>query len=85
MQHFFLGSLGKRAPSQPTPASPGHTTREEQGRAGPSRGEQGRGERRREEESRGEPRREEERRAETVFEAPPLDPSDLKYHRFSLF
>ena len=43
------------------------------------------GETRREEERRGETRRGEERRAETDFEVPPLDPSDLKYHRFSLF
>ena len=39
----------------------------------------------REEERRGGARREEERRGETDFEVPPLDPSDLRYHRFSLF
>ena len=49
------------------------------------RDEERRGERRRDEERRGERRRDEERRAETDFEAPPLDPSDLRYNRFSLF
>ena len=70
-----IGFWRSQAPSQPSPASPGHTTREEEGR----------GEPRREEERGGERRREEERGGETDFEVPPLDPSDLRYHRFSLF
>ena len=49
-----IGFWRSQAPSQPSPASPGHTTREEE------RG----GERRRDEERGGERRREEERRGE---------------------